>query len=66
MSTNVPVTVWNPPYYGGEYTPGTVSDIVDASGVFLVDPQSSSTLIVDTGVDFTPVPATTWISDDSL
>lgn len=53
-------TVWVPtnPQIGEYYQTGTF-DIVDPSGVFLVDPDDDQ--IVDTGVTFTKLPNTTWL-----
>lgn len=61
MSENL--TVWSPTgNQEGEYTQSTVSDIIDSTGVFLVD--STSNNVVDGGVIFTPISSTTWASDD--
>lgn len=56
-------TTWSPTgNQEGEYTQDTVADIVDSSGVFLVD--STSNNVVDGGVLFTGIPSTTWAADD--
>lgn len=62
MSTTEAATIWVPSSGEGEFTSGSVNNIVDASGNQLAD--SSSNLIADSGGIFTPVPATTWTEND--
>ncbi len=64
MSTDVPVSIWQPTQGNTEFDNTGVYYIVDTTGTFLVDP--SGTFVVDTGVTATPIPATVWIGDDSI
>jgi hypothetical protein len=62
MSTNVPVTVWQPNNGDGELSNSTPYSIVDPSGNQLVDTVAN--VIIDTGVLFTGKPTTVWSEDD--
>lgn len=64
MSTNVPVSVWQPTSGNGEYSLTGVSNIDDSSGNLLVDP--SAVQIVDTGVSFTQIPTSIWTENNGL
>lgn len=59
-----PQTVWQSTDGLSDFTSGDASYIVDTTGTFLVDP--SLTYIVDTGVLNSRIPATVWITDDSI
>lgn len=64
MSTNVPVTVWQPTDGNSEFSTGSAVSIVDTAAVQLVDTAGIS--IVDTGVTKTLIPATVWAENDSV
>jgi len=62
MADTTPQTVWTPKGGEGEFTSGSVNNIVDASGNQLAD--STSNLIADSGNIFTPTAASVWSSND--
>ena len=63
MSGVVPATVWAPTDGNSEASVPGVAEIVDASGLLLVD--SSANIIADSGNAFTIIPVTVWTEDNS-
>ena len=63
MATDIPATVWRNTDGLGEYSSGSAQDVVNNSGIDLVDINGNQ--VVDTGVMFTQIPDTTWEEDDS-
>lgn len=59
-----PQTVWAPTDGNGEFASSSEDDIVDPTGVFLVDPTSVN--IVSTDTNFTQLAATVWAVNEAI
>jgi len=64
MAVDVPATRWQSQDGLSDFGSDGPNNIVDSNGDYLVDP--SGDYIVDTGVVNNRIPATVWISDDSM
>lgn len=63
MSTNVPVTIWQPSLGNGEMGIGGNENITTLSGLGLT--TLSGDFLITLLSTFTPIPGSTWEEDDS-
>lgn len=60
----VPVTVWRPTDGNGEYTSASSQNVIDQNGVSLVD--TAGVNVVSPPTQFTQIPATAWLENNSI